>query len=314
MLASPEDVVSMVLFARVVEERSFTAAATRLGMSKSAVSAQVARFEQRLGTRLLHRTTRRLSLTDAGLELYQRCARIAAAADETAALAQGLGNVPQGTLRVNAPTVFGTRYLTPAMKDFLRTYPSLKVELSAEDRFVDVTHGGYDVVVRIARKGQMTEDASVSARRLATDRLVVCAAPGYLATQGRPDTLEELVQHHCLRYLHNTPYEEWRFERNGKVAYVPVPSTFASNSGDVLYTAALAGMGLAILPGFMVASALASGTLQEVMPGFSSAELGVWALYPGRRHAPARVRAFIDFLAARFRRGLTASLEERAPA
>jgi DNA-binding transcriptional LysR family regulator len=308
MTASADDVMSMVLFARVVEERSFTAAATRLGMSKSAVSAQVARFEERLGTRLLHRTTRRLSLTDAGLALYQRCARIAAEADEAAALAQGLGQVPQGLLRVNASSTFAARHLAPAVRDFLALHPQVTVEFGVEDRFVDVTHGGYDVVVRIARKGQMTADPSVTARRLATDRLVVCAAPSYLAARGRPQTLEELVEHQCLRYTHNTPHEEWRFERDGTAAYIPVPSAFACNSGEVLYAAALAGTGLAILPGFLVAEALDSGALVEVLPGFSAAELGVWALYPGRRHVPARVRAFVDFLAARFRKGLSAAL------
>lgn len=303
MAASADDVVSMVLFARVVEERSFTGAAARLGMSKSAVSAQVARFEERLGAQLLHRTTRRLSLTEAGLELYQRCARIAAEADETAALAQGLGRELQGTLKVNAPVSFAVAHLADAVSDFLREHPRLRVELSVDDRFVDVAHGGHDVVVRIASREKLGEQ-SVTARRLATERLVVCASPAYLASRGRPREPEDLVNHQCLRYAHNTPHEEWRFEREGGTAYVPVPSSFSTNSGEVLRAATLAGMGLGILPSFMVADALASGALEEVLAGQLGTELGVWALYPGRRHVPAKVRAFVDFLVARYRRGL----------
>jgi DNA-binding transcriptional LysR family regulator len=195
--------------------------------------------------------------------------------------------------------------VAPAVQAFLRQHARVGVELSVEDRYVDVTHGGYDVVVRIARKGGLTEEPNVTARRLATDRLVVCASPAYLASRGRPRAPEDLVEHHCLRYVHNTPHEEWRFERDGEAAYVPVPSTFASNSGDVLLSATLGGLGLAVLPGFMVQALLASGQLEEVLPGLRDAELGVWALFPGGKHAPARVRAFVDFLAQRFKRGLS---------
>lgn len=306
MPASAEDVVSMVLFARVVEERSFTGAAAKLGLSKSAVSAQLGRFEERLGARLLHRTTRRLTLTDAGLELYQRCAALAAQADEAAGLAQGLSQKPQGTLRVNAPTVLGSRCIAPLLGDFLRAHSQLKLELVAEDDFVDVTHGGFDMVIRIARKGQLGAQRTEAARRLAADRLVVCGSPEYLSARGRPETPEDLVGHQCLRYMHNSPHQEWRFERGGSAAYVPVPSRLSSNSGEVLRAAALAGEGMAILPRFMVADSLAAGALEEVLKDAGWPELGIWALFPERRQLPAKVRAFVDFLAVRLKRSLQA--------
>jgi DNA-binding transcriptional LysR family regulator len=299
-----EDVVSMVLFARVVEERSFTAAAARLGMRKSTVSRRLAALEKDLGVRLLHRTTRRLSLTDAGLAFYERCARVTAEADAAAALAQGLGGAPHGTLRVNGPSMLGTRHLAPAVGAFLQEFPQLKVELSVSDAQVDVLHGGYDVVVRVARKGPLKAEASIAARRLATDRLVVCASPAYLRGHPRPELPEDLAQHHCLRYAQNAPHQEWRFMRDGEAAYVPVPSSFSSNNGEVLRSAALAGLGLAVLPHFSVVDALASGALVEVLPEFRPAELVVWALTPERQGTPARARAFVDFLAARFRKGL----------
>ena len=303
-----DDVVSMVLFARVVEERSFTAAAARLGMRKSTVSRRLAALEEDLGVRLLHRTTRRLSLTDAGLAFYQRCARVTAEADAAAALAQGLGGAPHGTLRVNTSSVLGVRHLAPAVGDFLRDLPQVQVELSVEDAPVDVLHGGYDVVVRVARKGPLQAQGSIAARKLATDRLVVCAAPGYFHGRPRPEVPEDLAQHHCLRYAQNAPHQEWRFVRDGEPAYVPVPSSFSSNNSEVLRAAALAGMGLGVLPRFCVADALASGALVEVLPDFPLDELVIWALTPERQGTPARARAFVDFLAARFRRGLGRAL------
>ncbi|MFN7132716.1 MAG: LysR family transcriptional regulator, partial [Myxococcales bacterium] len=164
MAATAEDLVSMVLFARVVEERSFRAAAVRVGLSKSAVSAQIARFEQRLGTQLLHRTTRRITLTEAGLQLYERCARISAEADAAAALAHGLGEGMRGVIRLNAPVNLAVRHLAPAVRDFLALHPDVRVELSADDAFVDVLHGPHDLVIRVAARERLGA-ASATARR-----------------------------------------------------------------------------------------------------------------------------------------------------
>ncbi|HEX8706291.1 MAG TPA: LysR family transcriptional regulator [Myxococcaceae bacterium] len=303
MPASADDVVSMVFFARVVESQSFSGAATRMGLSKSAVSNRISRLEERLGTRLLNRTTRRLSLTEAGLEFYKRCARLAAEADEATESVSGLSHAVQGTLRVNAPVVFATTHLAPALPGFLESYPSLRVELTVDDHFIDVAHGGYDVVVRVASTARM-KDSSAAARKLATDRMVVCGSPAYFARMERPRTPEELLRHHCLRYANNALHEEWLFGPPGKTAAVPVTGPFATNSGMVLRSAALAGLGVAILPRFMVADVLASGALELVLEDVRWPDLGIYALTPARRQAPAKVRAFIDFLAAHFRRGL----------
>jgi len=303
MPASTDDVVSMVLFARVVESQSFSRAAERMALSKSAVSSRISRLEERLGTRLLNRTTRRLSLTEAGLEFYKRCARIAAEADEAAEEVTGLSSAVQGTLRVNAPVVFTATHLTPALRAFLDAYPSLRVDVTVDDRFIDVAHGGFDVVLRAASSTRM-KDSSAAARKLATDRMVVCGAPEYFARMDRPRSPEDLMRHDCLRYTHSSLHEEWSFTVAGKRAAIPVTGPFSTNSGMVLLSAALAGLGLAILPRFMVAEVLATGALEAVLEDVRWPELGIYALTPARRQAPAKVRAFIDFLAAHFRKGL----------
>jgi DNA-binding transcriptional LysR family regulator len=303
MAASTDDVVSMVLFARVVESQSFSKAAERMALSKSAVSSRISRLEERLGTRLLNRTTRRLSLTEAGLEFYKRCARIAAEADEAAEEVTGLSRAVQGTLRVNAPVVFSATHLAPALRGFLDAYPGLRVDVTVEDRFIDVAHGGFDVVLRAATTTRM-KDSSAASRKIASDRMVVCGAPAYFERVERPRTPEDLLRHHCLRYTHSSLHEEWSFSLGGKRAAVPVTGPFSTNSGMVLRSAALAGLGLSILPRFMVADVLATGALQEVLEDVRWPELGIYALTPARRQAPAKVRAFIDFLSAHFRKGL----------
>lgn len=306
MPASADDVVSMVFFARVVECQSFSGAAARMGISKSAVSSRLARLEERLGTRLLNRTTRRLSLTEAGLDFYKRCARISVEADEAAEAVSGLSRAMHGSLRVNAASVLGSAHLAPALRGFLDAYPSLRVELTVNDRFVDVAHGGYDVVLRVASHGSM-KDSSATARKLAADRMVVCGSPAYFARVERPRTPEDLLRHHCLRYTHSALHEEWRYGPPGKGAAIPVTGPFSTNSGMVLRSAAIAGLGVSILPRFMVADALASGALEEVLGEVRWPELGLYALTPARRQAPAKVRAFIDFLAGWFRKGFEAA-------
>jgi len=302
MSATVEDLTSMVLFACVVEERSFTAAAARLGMSKSAVSAQLARFEKALGAQLLHRSTRRLSLTESGLALYPRCRALLDEADAAAALAHGLGRETTGLLRVNAPVSFGTTHLAPLVGDFLAIYPDMQVELTADDRHVDVLAGGFDVVVRISGRERLGSSPLLTARRLGEVQVVLCASPAYLEARGHPKVPEDLLRHHCLRYSHATPHEEWRFEVDGRPAYIPVESRFSSNSGEVLRAAAEAGLGITRLPHFLVAEALEAGTLEALtaLKG-GGTELGVWALYPARGRAPAKVLAWVDFLAERLK-------------
>jgi DNA-binding transcriptional LysR family regulator len=298
MTASPDDVLAMVYFARVVQARSFTAAAAKLGVSKSVVSARVAALEARLGVRLLQRTTRRLSLTPEGLSLYDRCARVVAAADEAAAEAAGAGQAPRGVLRVNAPSTFAPEYLPGPMAAYLRRFPDMRIELSLSDRVVDLVEEGIDVAVRISAR---LRESSLVVRKLAADRTVVCASPAYLAERGTPQSPQELVHHDCLRYAELRAEDEWRFRGGGKSFAVPVAGKLSSASGAFLREAAVAGLGLAVLPTFMAARALAAGRLVAVLERWCFVQLGVYAVYPQARAVPSKTRAFVDLLVAHFR-------------
>jgi len=300
MAASPDDVLAMMYFARVVEARSFTAAAAKLGVSKSVVSARIAAFERRLRTPLLHRTTRKLSLTREGMSLYERCARVAAAADEAAAAADRTGDAPHGLLRVDAPIVFAQEHLAAPLASYLTKHPQVRVALTMNDRIIDLVDEGVDVAVRITWR---LAGAGLVARKLGSDHTVLCASPAYLARKGTPASPEELVHHDCLLYSLLKEATEWRF-RVGKRSFgVPIKARFSAASGAVLRSAALAGMGLAVLPRFMVGADLAAGRLRPVIDSFEGVELGIFAVYPepqGGRPSP-KVRAFVDLLVAHFR-------------
>ncbi len=297
MTGSLDDILGMAVFARVVEARSFTDAAKRLGLAKSAVSARVARLEESVGVRLLHRTTRKLSLTEEGLAFYERCARLLAAADEAASVAEEAGGAPSGTLRVTAPLAFSQLHLAPALADFLAANPRVTVDLGAEDRLVDLVADGFDLAIRIGR----IKESTLVARKLAGDRLVVCGAPAYLARRGVPRAPADLLRHNCLRYANIPTRLDWRFrDRQGEVAIVPVTGSLIAGNGTVLREAAVAGLGLAVLPSHMIARELAAGQLKPVLTDFRRGEIGIYAVYPNRRHLPAKLRAFVDFLAARF--------------
>jgi DNA-binding transcriptional LysR family regulator len=298
--AAPDDILAMVFFARVVEARSFTAAAAKLGVSKSAVSARVARLEEQLRVRLLHRTTRRLSLTQEGLALYERCARIVAAADDAAAAVAATGDTPRGLLRINAPVVFAQEYLAGPIAAYLERHPAVRIELSLADRVIDLVDEGIDVAIRVAAR---LEGSALVARKLAADRTVLCAAPLYLERKGTPRVAQDLVHHDCLIYSLLKVADEWRFRERGsrEVFSPPIEGRFAAASGAVLRQAALAGMGLAVLPTFMVAGDVAAGRLRQVVDSFTGVDLGIYAVYPEARRPPTKVRALVDLLVAHFR-------------
>jgi DNA-binding transcriptional LysR family regulator len=300
MPASVDDVTDMLVFARVVDAKSFTAAARALGLSKSVVSARVRRLEDRLGERLLHRTTRRLALTDAGVRFYDRCARVAAEADEAAEVGEGVGGAVRGPLRVTAPTGFAERHLTPALAAFLDRWPDVRLEVAVTDRRVDLVGERIDAAVRIAAR--LTEPSLV-ARRIARDRLRLCAAPAYLARRGTPASPNELVHHTCLRYSRQTAREEWAFiGGDGEPVDVSVDGPLALSSGALLREAAIAGLGLAVLPESEAAADLHAGRLVGVLDGtLRDADMGVFAVHAYPHNLPARVRAFVDHLAAWFR-------------
>lgn len=286
----------MAVFAGVAEAGGFTAAAAVLGISKSAVSKRVSRLEDRLGARLLNRTTRRLSLTEVGAAFHERCIRILAEVEEAELAVSNLQAKPRGTLRVNAPMSFGVLHVVPALAGFMSRYPELKVDLVLNDRVVDLIEEGFDVAVRIAN----LPDSSLVARRLASFRRVVCASPDYLRRHGTPVHPRDLRDHNCLNYTYLLTTGGWRFRGPSGPLTVSVSGTLEANNGDALCAAALSGIGVCMLPIFIVDKDLLAGRLQAVLRDFEETGLSIQAVFPHARHLSAKVRAFIDFLAQRF--------------
>ena len=290
-------VASLALFARVVHHRSFSAAAREAGLAKSAVSRRIAELEQALGVRLLHRTTRTLSLTEEGVRVHEHARALVTAADSAQQVAGLATGAVRGTLRLNATVAFAQLYLAAALTEFLALHPEVEVHLSTDNRMVDVVEGGFDVVFRT---GRLT-DSSLVARRLATDRLVICGTPAYLARAGIPQSPADLVQHACLHYTLVPRTGEWGFRRGGRNVEVSTRGPFSSDDGLALRQALLAGAGLASVPSMLVAEDVAAGRLQLVLEGTRRVEFGVHALTAHRAHAPPRVRALLDFLVKHFR-------------
>lgn len=286
----------MEVFAEVVETGGFTAAARRLSLSKSAVSKQVTRLEDRLGVRLLNRTTRRLSLTEAGATFYAGCRRVLEEAETAERAVSDLSTAPRGILKLNAPMSFGFLHLSDAIPAFHARYPQIAIEAMMNDRFVDLIDEGYDVAVRI---GDL-RDSSLVARRIAPCRNVLCASPAYLDRRGRPQHPDDLAKHDCLLYDNPANPREWTLiGPRGRVA-VAVAGPLSANNGDLLCTAALGGMGVAKLPTFIVGPYLRDGRLEIVLPDCPVPEQGIHAVYPHSRNLSLKVRVFVDFLAQRF--------------
>jgi DNA-binding transcriptional LysR family regulator len=290
------DLSGMAVFARVVEARSFSAAARALGLSKSAVSKEIARLEDHLGVRLLNRTTRRLALTEAGALFYERSARVVREAAEAERAVQDLGTEPRGLLRINAPMSFGHLHLAPAVADFLGRQPAVRIEMTLEDRVIDVVGEGFDIVIRIAD----LPPSSLVARRIAINRRIVCAAPAYLAAHGTPELPQDLTRHNCLNYAYLASGDVWRFRGTAGPVAVRVSGSFSANNGDVLRHAAVAGLGVILMPTFLIGPELQSGALVPILNDYRESDTGIYALYPPTRHVSPKVRAFIDFLVERF--------------
>ncbi len=295
MPASLDDLMSMAVFARVVAERSFTAAAPLLGLSKSVVSERVSALEQRLGARLLHRTTRKLSLTPEGELLYLRARQLLATADEAADTASAVGTRVEGRLRVTVPIGLGLSRIAAWLPEFSFTYPDVTIELSLSERMIDVVAESFDVGIRMA--SQLT-DSSLMVRRVGTDPRLVVASPAYLARHPAPRHPEELAQHACLRLAGVA--DEWSFSRRGgPVARVRVTGPLLTDNALALRIAALEGLGLAVLLRSLVEHDLASGALVPVLATHDISSVGIFIVSPHREVMPVRVRAFIDFIAAK---------------
>ncbi len=286
----------MAVFVQVVEARGFSAAARALGVSKSAISKEIARLEDRLGTRLLNRTTRRLSLTETGAVFYERCSRLVAEAAEAERAVLDLDTEPRGLLKLSAPMSFGQLHLAPAIIELAALHPALRVDMTLDDRVIDLVAEGFDVAVRIADLPPST----LVARKLAINRRAVCAAPAYLVKHGMPREPHDLIRHNCLHYTYLTSGSDWRFRGPDGAITVRVSGTFSANNGDVLRQAALAGLGLILTPTFLVDTDLRSGALVPVLRPFCDADTAIYAVYPQTRHLSPKVRAFVDFLVKRF--------------
>jgi DNA-binding transcriptional LysR family regulator len=291
-------ITGMQVFSRVAALGSLSAAARALGMSQTMATKHIAATEERLGVKLLHRTTRRLTLTEAGRRYLESVERILADVEDAESSAAADRFEVRGTLRVNAPLSFGVREIAPLMAAFCHRHPGLVVDLGLSDRVVDLIEEGWDLAIRIGR----LPDSSLTSRRLAPSRLVLAAAPAYLDAHGTPVRVEDLQRHNCLGYTLSRVQSpnRWIFGPEGRSS-VAVSGSFKASNGDALLAAALSGLGVIYEPTFLVGDALRSGALVPLVldePFYDG--LGIFALHPAARMAPAKVRALIDFLAARF--------------
>ena len=276
---------------------SFVRAADALNLSKTAVSRLVGELESRLGTRLLHRTTRKLSLTPEGEVFQERCRQLLEGIDEAEAeLTAHLGEAI-GQLRVNVPVSFGLLHLAPLWPAFMALHPKVVLDVTLADRLVDLVDEGYDLAVRIAR----LPSSSLVSRPLTSRRLILCASPEYLRVHGVPEHPSEIAQHAVITYTLLAMGEQWEFEGPQGPVNVKVLPRMRTNSGDTCCAAAVQHQGIVLQPSFLVGAHLASGALVEVLPQYRSIELGVYAVYPSRKHLTHKVRALIDFLVNAFR-------------
>ena len=284
-------------FVKVAELHSFSQAAARLNTSKSVVSRHVAALEAQLGLRLFHRTTRSLTLTEAGRGYFERVSQILVDLEAADQSVSHLQVVPRGRLKVSAPMSFGFLHLAPALPDFLAAYPELDVDVIMSDRFVDLVEDGFDVAVRIGA----LSDSSLIAKKLAPIRRVICASPQYIAAHGTPKTPKDLRDHQCLCNSGQSSGQEWRFNMpDGKRVMVAVTGRMTMNNGDALRVAALNHLGLIDIPTFIVGRDLQAGALISVLEEYLPQTLALHAVYSHARHLSPKVRAFIDFLASRF--------------
>jgi DNA-binding transcriptional LysR family regulator len=283
---------AMKTFAAVVEAGSFVRAVETTGFSKPAVSRQVAELETHLGVRLLHRTTRRLSLTDEGRTYYHRCKEILQSVDEAGAEVSNAVVNARGRLRIGAPQTFGALHLAPLWGRFAADNPMVSLDIVLSDRVVDLVEEGYDLVVRIGRLA----DSELVSRPLARSRMVLCASPDYLARCGMPTHPQDLARHDAIAYSYWASGDEWHFTGPSGVVSVRVRSRIHANSGDTCRAAALDGHGVVLQPDFLIYEDLRSGRLVELMPGYHGPELSIQALYPTRKQLPLKVRRLLDFL------------------
>lgn len=287
----------MRVFSAVVEAASFVAAAGSLGMSKAAVSRYVAELEQRLGVRLIHRTTRKLSLTPEGEVFLARCRDILSSIDASEAEISTRSVTVSGLLKVSVPVSFGIRHMAPLWHEFLEKHPEVSLDVQLADRVIDLVDEGFDLAVRIARLA----DSSLISRQIASTRLVLCAAPSYLDRRGLPKHPSALAEHDVVSYSLLATGDQWQFDGPDGPVSVKVRPRMWSNNGDSCIAACVQGAGIQLQPTFLIEQELRSGALVEILPQFRAAVLGIYAVYPTRRFVLPKVRALVEFLDAKLR-------------
>jgi DNA-binding transcriptional LysR family regulator len=281
----------------VVETGTFRAASERIGVAKSVVSRRVSQLEGRLGARLLHRTTRRLSMTDAGRNFYQRAVQILADLDDAEQGVSAETSELHGVIRLAAPLTFGLRHLSAAIADFLERHPAIELNLDLNDRNLNLVEEGFDMAVRIGA----LQDSTLVARRLGTARGITCASRGYLERYGEPAHPEELRQHIGLQYSNINYQQQWRYiTPQGRAVYAQPQIRIRANNGEALAAAAVAGLGITAGPSFILGDYLREGSLVSILNEYQRLAVGIYAVYPSGRMLPRRIQAFSDFLAERF--------------
>ena len=290
------DLNLMIIFAEVVNEQSFSGASRKLGVSRSSISKAVAKLEQALGASLLNRSTRHLSLTEVGTAFFEYCMRISEEADEAQEMIDSLNAQPRGVLKVAVSVAFGTLHIAPAIGEFMRRYPELKIDMTVTDRIIDLAEEGYDVIITV------THDLpqALVARRLAPIRRKLCATPDYFEEFGTPLLPQDLVSHNCLDYIHSGDRGLWRFNGPGGEVSVPVSGRLRINDDEALSQVVLGGFGMALLPTFIIGKDIQAKRLKSVLSEYIPVYQHVYALYLPKRNLPLKIRVLIDFLIERF--------------
>lgn len=288
----------MILFANVVDHGSFSATARSLGLTPSAVSKQISQLEDKLGVRLLNRSTRHVTTTLEGRSFYERCAQISAEVHRAEELAQSFSGRPQGNLRIAATVAFGKARLMPLMPAFTASYPALKVELELTDRHIDLSDSEFDLAIRFP---EQISDTSLVACKLGSSKRLLCAAPSYIAAHGMPKSPADLKNHNCLRISTVSHWNDWHFKRGDETWTYAASGNFNANSADAVYHATLAGLGIAQLSSYLVEADIASGNLITLLPDYEEDPTDIFAVYSDKRNLSPKVRVFIDYMVEHFR-------------
>ncbi|MGG9998480.1 LysR family transcriptional regulator [Pseudovibrio ascidiaceicola] len=287
-----EHIGALPVFVAVVEQKGFAAAARQLGVSKSAISKRISLLEEHLGARLLHRTTRNISLTEVGELYYARAVDALTAAQEAESAVAQLQGKPKGRLKINVPMTFGRLHIAPLIPKFLKNNPEISIDMIMDDRRVDLVDGGFDLAIR----GGRLQDSSLIARKIAPCRNILAASASYLEEFGVPVIPEDLLHHNCLHYAYFSDQQEWTLEGPDGQVKIEASGNFQVNNGDALTTAVLGGCGIGRLTTFAAGDFLRSGELRQVLPEYTLPTQYMYAVYPNRQYLPTKTRSFIDFI------------------